>query len=86
MLTKLRMAAQIARYVLLAIATVRQLVIDAEEAFAGQGRGAEKFAAVLAGLRAAASYIGIASEAIDAAERFAADRIEDAVSTEVNNE
>jgi hypothetical protein len=84
MLSRLRLAGQIARYIILAIALVRQLVVEAEETFDGRGRGAEKFAAVLAGLRAAAQYVGIGVQAIDVAERFVGEHIETAVTEEIN--
>lgn len=85
MLNKLRIAGQIARYILLVIATVRVLVVDAEAAFDGSGRGAEKFAAVLSALRIAARYLGISVEAITAAEEYVGDKIEESVSNDLES-
>jgi hypothetical protein len=82
---KLKLAFEIAKFVLFLIASIKELVLQAEEQMPEQGKGSEKFAAVKQALLTAAKYADIADEAIDKADDFLNEHIESAVDKFINN-
>ena len=81
---KLKLAFEIARFVLFLIASIKDLVIQAEEQLPESGKGSEKFQAVKTAVITAAKYADIADEAIEKADAFVDDAIEGAVAKFIN--
>lgn len=81
---KLKLAFEIARFVLFLIASIKDLVIQAEEQLPESGKGSEKFAAVKQAVVTAAKYADIAEEAVEKADEFIDDAIEGAVAKFIN--
>ena len=81
---KLKLAFEIARFVLFLITSIKDLVIQAEEQMPEAGKGSEKFAAVKEAVLTAAKYADIADEAVDKADEFIDNHIEDAVKKFIN--
>lgn len=84
-MNKLKMAFEIARFVLFIVTSVKTLVLNAEEQLPESGRGAEKFAAVKQAVLMAAGYADIASEAIQALDAFLDEQINTTVARWINN-
>ena len=82
---KLKLAFEIAKFVLFLIASIKELVLQAEEQMPEAGKGSEKFAAVKQAVLTAAKYADIADEAIDKADDFLNEHIESAVDKFINN-
>lgn len=82
---KLKLAFEIAKFVLFLITSIKELVIQAEEQMPESGKGSEKFAAVKQAVLTAAKYADIADEAIDKADDFLNEHIESAVDKFINN-
>ena len=78
---KLKLAFEIARFVLFLIASIKDLVLQAEEQLPESGKGSEKFEAVKTAVITAAKYADIADEAVDKVDEFINDSIEGAVAT-----
>ena len=81
---KLKLAFEIARFVLFLITSIKELVIQAEEHMPEPGKGSEKFAAVKESILTAAKYADIADEAIEKADEFVDTHIEAAVQKFIN--
>ena len=81
---KLKLAFEIARFVLFLIASIKDLVLQAEEQLPESGKGSEKFAAVKQAVVTAAKYADIAEEAVEKADEFIDDAIEGAVAKFIN--
>jgi len=81
---KLKLAFEIARFVLFLIASIKDLVLQAEEQLPEAGKGSEKFAAVKQAVVTAAKYADIAEEAVEKADEFIDDAIEGAVAKFIN--
>lgn len=85
-MTKLKLAFEIAKFILFVVTALKTLVINAEERLPESGHGKEKFAAVKKAIVLAAAYAGIAREAIEAADDFLNREIDATVASEINNE
>ena len=81
---KLKLAFEIARFVLFLIASIKDLVLQAEEQLPEAGKGSEKFQAVKTAVITAAKYADIADEAVDKVDEFINDSIEGAVAKFIN--
>ena len=81
---KVKLAFEIARFVLFLIASIKDLVVQAEEQMPESGKGSEKFAAVKTAIITAAKYADIADEAIEKADDFVDTHIESAVQKFIN--
>lgn len=81
---KLKLAFEIARFVLFLIASIKDLVLQAEEQLPEAGKGSEKFAAVKEAVITAAKYADIAEEAVEKADEFVDDAINGAVARFIN--
>tara|TARA_R110000744_G_scaffold61849_13_gene127849 strand:- start:68 stop:325 length:258 start_codon:yes stop_codon:yes gene_type:complete len=81
---KLKLAFEIARFVLFLITSIKDLVIQAEEQLPEAGKGSEKFQAVKIAIITAAKYADIADEAVDKADEFVNNSIEGAVAKFIN--
>ena len=81
---KLKLAFEIAKLVLFLIASIKDLVLQAEEQLPESGKGSEKFQAVKTAVITAAKYADIADEAVDKADDFINDAIEGAVAKFIN--
>ena len=81
---KLKLAFEIARFVLFLIASIKALVLQAEEQLPEAGKGSEKFQAVKTAVITAAKYADIADEEVDKADEFINDSIEGAVAKLIN--
>jgi hypothetical protein len=81
---KLKLAFEIARFVLFLIASIKDLVLQAEEQLPEAGKGSEKFAAVKEAVITAAKYADIAEEAVEKADEFVDDAINGAVAKFIN--
>lgn len=81
---KLKLAFEIARFVLFLIASIKDLVIQAEEQLPESGKGSDKFAAVKTAIITAAKYADIADEAVEKADAFVDDAINSAVGKFIN--
>ena len=81
---KIKLAFEIARFVLFLIASIKDLVIQAEEQMLEAGKGSDKFAAVKEAVLTAAKYADIADEAIEKADDFVDNHIEAAVTKFIN--
>jgi hypothetical protein len=82
---KLKLAFEIARFVLFLIASIKDLVLQAEEQLPEAGKGSEKFAAVKTAVVTAAKYADIAEEAVKKADEFIDESINVAVANHINN-
>lgn len=82
---KLKLAFEIARFVLFLIASIKDLVLQAEEQLPEAGKGSEKFKAVKTAVITAAKYADIADEAVQTADEFIDNAIDTAVSNHINN-
>ena len=81
---KLKLAFEIAQFVLFLISSIKDLVLQAEEQMPEAGKGSEKFAAVKEAILTAAKYADIADEAVDKVDEFINDSIEGAVAKFIN--
>ncbi len=81
---KLKLAFEIAQFVLFLISSIKDLVLQAEEQMPEAGKGSEKFAAVKEAVLTAAKYADIADEAIEKADDFVDNHIESAVKKFIN--
>ena len=81
---KLKLAFEIARFVVFLISSLKELVIQAEEQLPESGKGSEKFAAVKKAVIVAAKYADIADEAVDKVDDFIDEQIEGAVGKFIN--
>jgi phage-related protein len=81
---KLKLAFEIAQFVLFLISSIKDLVLQAEEQMPEAGKGSEKFAAVKEAVLTAAKYADIADEAVEKADEFINDSIEGAVANFIN--
>lgn len=81
---KLKLAFEIARFVLFLITSLKELVLQAEEQLPESGKGSEKFAAVKEAVITAAKYADIADEAVEKADAFVDDAINSAVGKFIN--
>jgi len=84
-MSKLKLAFEIARFVLFLIASIKDLVLQAEEQLPEAGKGSEKFAAVKTAVVTAAKYADIAEEAVKKADEFIDESINVAVANHINN-
>ena len=84
-MNKLKIAFDIARFVLFIVTSLKTLVLNAEEQLPESGRGAEKFAAVKQAVIMAAGYADIASEAIEALDAFLEEQINSTVAKWINS-
>ena len=82
---KLKLAFEIARFVLFLIASIKDLVLQAEEQLPEAGKGSQKFAAVKTAVVTAAKYADIAEEAVKKADEFIDESINVAVANHINN-
>ena len=82
---KLKLAFEIAKFVLFLIASIKDLVLQAEEQLPEAGKGSEKFQAVKTAVITAAKYADIADEAVDKADEFINDSINGAVAKFINS-
>ena len=80
------LAFQVAKFVIWLILNIKEFVKDAEERQPFEGKGAEKFAAVVEGVTVAAKLAGMADAAIDAvrATGLIETKVQQAVDTEIN--
>lgn len=83
-MNKIQIAIQIAKLVLFLIFGLRDLVLQAEEQIPESGKGKEKFAAVKAAISASAGFLGIADEAVRAADKIIDTKINDVVTEAIN--
>jgi len=81
---KIQLAIQIAKIVLFLFFGLKDLVLQAEELVPESGKGKEKFAAVKAAIAAAAGVMGIAEQAVKAADKIIDDKINETVAKEIN--
>jgi hypothetical protein len=81
---KIQLAIQIAKIVLFLFFGLKDLVLQAEEQVPEKNRGSEKFAAVKAAIAAAASVMGIAEQAVKAADKIIEEKINETVEKEIN--
>lgn len=82
---KLKLAFEIARFVLFLIASIKDLVLQAEEQLPEAGKGSEKFKAVKTAIITAAKYADIADEAVEKADEFINETIDVSVANHINN-
>jgi hypothetical protein len=81
---KLKIAFEIARFVLFLVTSVKDLVLQAEEQMPESGRGSDKFAAVKQAVITAAKYADIGGDAIEKVDSFIDDKINETVKETVN--
>lgn len=85
-MNKIKLAFDIARFVLFIVTSLKTLVLSAEEQLPEPGRGSEKFAAVKQAVIMAADYADIASEAIEALDTFLDEQINTTVQKWINSD
>ena len=83
-MTKLKLAFDIAKFVLFLVTSIKDLVLQAEEQMPESGRGSEKFAAVKQAVITAAKYADIGSDAIEKVDGFIDEKINDTVKETIN--
>jgi len=84
-MNKIKIALDIAKLVIFLALGLKSLILEAEEFAPESGKGAQKFAAVKAAVVAVAGFLGIADEAIKAADKVIDERINSTVSQEINS-
>ena len=76
---------EIAKFILFVVRSVRELVVEIEQAIPEPGRGAEKFAIVKKTLLTVAKYMGISKAVLETVDGMVDDQINEAVAEEINN-
>jgi len=81
----IKTAIEIAKFILFVVRSVRELVVEIEQAIPEPGRGAEKFAIVKKTLLTVAKYMGISKAVLETVDGMVDDQINEAVAEEINN-
>lgn len=83
-MSKIKLAIEIAQFVLFLIQAVKTLVLQAEEQLPEPGRGSEKFAWVKEAVVTAAQIAGFASDAVTAVDQVIDAKINQTVDADIN--
>jgi len=81
----IKTAIEVAKFILFVVRSVRELVVEIEQAIPEPGRGAEKFAIVKKTLLTVAKYMGISKAVLETVDGMVDDQINEAVAEEINN-
>ena len=84
-MSKLKLAFEIARFVVFLVTSIKDLVLQAEEQLPESGKGSEKFAAVKQAVIIAAKYADIGGEAVEAVDGFINEKINETVKETINS-
>lgn len=81
----IKSAIEIAKFALFVVRSVRELVVEIEQAMPEPGKGAEKFAIVKKTLITVAKYMGISTAVLETVDGMIDSQINEAVAEEINN-